>query len=54
MDFNTFIEGIANVGFPIVSWVALFWYVVKQNETLDKLSVTIAELKQLIENMKGE
>lgn len=32
MDANTLISIIGSVGFPIVAYLGIFWYMIKQNE----------------------
>lgn len=52
MDANTITTLISTLGFPIVTSVALFWYIIHSNkqtdETLEKLRTTIEENTKLI------
>lgn len=36
MDFNSVLQAITTVGFPIVCCLLLFWYVAKREEATDK------------------
>lgn len=54
MDIDSIVTLINSCGFPIVVSGALFWFIVKQNNVLDKLTNTIVELKTLIEERLGE
>ena len=58
-DPNIIIQAISTVGFPIVSAIALFWYVYKLNEShkdettamresINQNTVVLSELKELI------
>ena len=33
MDFNTVMQAIGTLGFPICMCIAMFWYMAKQTET---------------------
>lgn len=63
MDANTIMKLVSTLGFPIVTSVALFWYIVISNkqtdETLENLRKTIEENTKLISSIlvfikKGE
>ena len=55
MDASTITTLVSTLGFPIVTSVALFWYVVNNNkqtnETLEKLRTTIEENTKLISSI---
>lgn len=48
MDVDAFVQLVNGVGFPIAACSALFWFLVKQNQTVDTLATLMAELKTLI------
>lgn len=58
MDFNTIMQAVSTVGFPIVACGVLFYQNNKLTETIGELKTTLTEnttlLKTLISNMKGE
>lgn len=47
MDMNSITEVISNLGFPIAVCVALFWYLMKQNEAHREET---EKLRQALEN----
>lgn len=58
---NEIIQAISTVGFPIVAYGGMFWYMVKLNdnhkeeiaimkEALDQNTLALVKLKDLIEN----
>lgn len=49
MSAEDFINAVGVLGFPIVACCGLFWFIVKQNTTVDTLTKILAELKTLIE-----
>lgn len=55
MDANTITTLVSTLGFPIVTSVALFWYIINSNkqtdETLEKLRKTIEENTKLISSI---
>lgn len=55
IDPNALVSIISNLGFPIVVCIALFWLVIKLNEsfntTIDKLRNTIDENTKLIDDV---
>lgn len=55
IDTNAIVSIISNLGFPIVVCIALFWLVIKLNEsfnsTIDKLRNTIDENTRLIDDV---
>ena len=62
MEFNDIITAICTVGFPIVAYGALFWYVMKKDtehrEEVDKMTEAINNntiaLTKLIERLDNE
>ena len=58
MDFNTIMQAVSTVGFPIVACGVLFYQNNKLTETIGELKTTLTEnttlLKTLISSMKGE
>lgn len=58
MDFNTVMQAVSTVGFPIVACGVLFYQNNKLTETIGELKTTLTEnttlLKTLISNMKGD
>lgn len=65
MDVNSFIQVISTLGFPICMCVALFWYMIKQNEqheqesremrdAINKLEIAITRLTDKIGGEKYE
>lgn len=65
MDVNDITQIIASLGFPIVAAIALFWYLNKEreshdkemaalNESLNKNTTVLSELKELITYLVGE
>lgn len=58
MDFNSIMQAVSTVGFPIVACGVLFYQNNKLTETIGELKTTLTEnttlLKTLISNMKGE
>lgn len=48
MNVDAFVQIVNGVGFPIAACAALFWFLVKQNQTVDTLATLMAELKTLI------
>ena len=53
MDVNAISQLIGTMGFPIAACIALFWYMIRQDERftaiVDKLRDSIDELKRAIE-----
>jgi len=53
MDVNAISQLIGTIGFPIAASIALFWYVIREDERvtaiIDKLRDSIDELKRAIE-----
>ena len=53
MDVNAITQLIETMGFPIAACIALFWYMIRQDErftaTVDKLRDSIDDLKRAIE-----
>ena len=53
MDISAISQLIGSVGFPIAASVALFWYMIRQDERfteiVDKLRESIDELRRTIE-----
>lgn len=53
MDVNAITQLIGTMGFPIAACIALFWYMIRQDERftaiVDKLRDSIDELKRAIE-----
>lgn len=47
MDMNSITEVISNLGFPIAVCIALFWYLMKQNEAHREET---EKLRQALEN----
>ena len=47
MDMNSITEVISNLGFPIAVCIALFWYLMKQNEAHKEET---EKLRQALEN----
>lgn len=45
MDYNSLVQAIGSVGFPIVACVGLFWMV---NTTMKEFTVTIDRLNESI------
>ena len=49
MDFNEIIQAIGSLGFPIAMCVALFWYMIQQNqahkEEMNALKDAVNELQ---------
>ena len=62
MEFNDIITAICTVGFPIVAYGALFWYVMKKDtehrEEVEKMTEAINNntiaLTKLIERLDNE
>lgn len=58
MDFNSIMQAVSTVGFPIVACGVLFYQNNKLTETIGELKNTLTEntslLKTLISSMKGE
>ena len=62
MEFNEIITAICTVGFPIVAYGALFWYVMKKDtehrEEVEKMTEAINNntiaLTKLIERLDNE
>lgn len=56
MDTNSIIQLISTVGFPIVAYAAMFWYMVKQNEAhreeMSTNTKALTELKEAIAELK--
>lgn len=62
MDLNALLQAISMVGFPIVAYGAMFWYMVKMNEnhkeeinsireSLNQNTLALQELKALLERV---
>lgn len=55
MELETLTSLIGTLGFPIVTSIALFWFIIQTNdrytETLEKLRGTIEENTRLIHNI---
>lgn len=53
MDVNAINQLIGTMGFPIAACIALFWYMIRQDERftaiVDKLRDSIDDLKRAIE-----
>lgn len=53
MDVNAISQLIGTMGFPIAACIALFWYMIRQDERftaiVDKLRDSIDDLKRAIE-----
>ena len=53
MDANAISQLIGTMGFPIAACIALFWYMIRQDERftaiVDKLRDSIDDLKRAIE-----
>ncbi len=53
MDVNAITQLIGTMGFPIAACIALFWYMIRQDERftaiVDKLRDSIDDLKRAIE-----
>lgn len=53
MDVNAISQLIGTIGFPIAACIALFWYMIRQDERftsiVDKLRDSIDDLKRAIE-----
>lgn len=53
MDVNAIQQLIGTMGFPIAACIALFWYMIRQDERftaiVDKLRDSIDDLKRAIE-----
>lgn len=45
MDYNSLVQAIGSVGFPIVACVGLFWMV---NTTMKEFTITIGNLNESI------
>ena len=65
MDINNISQIVATLGFPIVAAAALFWYLNEErkshdtemkalNESLNKNTTVLSELKELITYLVGE
>ena len=62
MEFNDIITAICTVGFPIVAYGALYWYIIKKDaehkEETEKMTEAINNntiaLTKLIEELKNE
>lgn len=62
MEFNEIISAICTVGFPIVAYGALYWYIIKKDaehkEETEKMTEAINNntiaLTKLIEELKNE
>ena len=65
MDWNGALQAISMVGFPIVAYGAMFWYMIKQNENhrtesdsireaLQENTIAIRELRAIIERSLNE
>lgn len=58
MDFNTIMQAISTVGFPIVCCGVLFYQNSKLTETINELKVTLVEnttiLKTITNKLKEE
>ena len=46
-SMDVFMQLIGTVGFPIVAYIGLFWYVIQQNKAHQN---EVAELRKAIEN----
>lgn len=65
MDFNTILQGISMVGFPIVMCLILMWFINKNaelhKEEIDKMSdalknntIALVKLSEKLDNIKSE
>ena len=58
MDFNTIMQAVSTVGFPIVCCGVLFYQNSKLTETINELKVTLVEnttiLKTITSHLKEE
>lgn len=62
MDVNGLLQAISMVGFPIVAYAAMFWYMVRMNDThkteidaikesLNANTLALQDLKALLERV---
>lgn len=49
MEMDVITQLIGSVGFPIAAFCMLFWFVVRQNESIVQMTEILVELKALIE-----
>lgn len=65
MEYNEIVGIISSVGFPIVAYGAMFWYMVKQNtdhkeemnnlrETLENNTIALTKLADAMDDTKNE
>lgn len=65
MEYNEIVGIISSVGFPIVAYGAMFWYMVKQNtdhkeemnnlrETLENNTIALTKLADAMDDAKNE
>ena len=58
MDFNEIIQAIGSLGFPIAMCVALFWYMIQQNqahkEEMNALKDAVNELQIAITKLSDK
>jgi len=61
MDYNTIVQAIGSLGFPIIAAIGCFWYLNKEREThaeetaaltkaLQDNTVVMAEIKEILRN----
>lgn len=48
MEMEMITQLIGSVGFPVAAFCMLFWFVVRQNESIDQMTEILVELKTLI------
>lgn len=58
MDFNEIIQAIGSLGFPIAMCIALFWYMIQQNqahkEEMNALKDAVNELQIAITKLSDK
>ena len=58
MDFNEIVQAIGSLGFPIAMCVALFWYMIQQNqahkEEMNALKDAVNELQIAITKLSDK
>lgn len=65
MDSNALTSLITTVGFPIAMCIALFWYMIKQNElhaeetknitsVINELKIAITELRDELRSLRND
>ena len=58
MDFNEIIQAIGSLGFPIAMCVALFWYMIQQNqahkEEMNALNAAVNDLQIAITKLSDK